>query len=103
MSFWGETIVDKAGLFGTIVDSFSKQSKGKTMTIKDQNGNTVTRNIERHPKGWAVNVWFGGANGFATDVMRVVFKTRAAARKADISDYPYDPDYVCTTYRGDCE
>ena len=65
------------------------------MTIRDQNGNIVRQDIKPHPEGWAVNVWFGGANGFATDITRLVFRTRESARKADISDYPKDPNWVC--------
>ena len=65
------------------------------MTIYDQNGNRVTRSIRRNASGnWEVTVYFGGLYGFATNVRRIEMRTRAAARRADISDYSEDPDYI---------
>ena len=65
------------------------------MTIRDQNGRVVRKDIKKHPEGgWEVNVWFGGFNGFATDITRLVYSTREGARQADISDYGNDPDWV---------
>jgi hypothetical protein len=56
--------------------------------IRDQNGNRVTKSIRRESDGtWSANVWWGGANGFATNVQRRHgYKSRAAARNADISE-----------------
>lgn len=66
------------------------------MVIRDQNGKRVTRSVRREADGsWGVTVWFGGAfNGLATSITRLRFRTRAAARGADISDYPSDPDWI---------
>ena len=71
----------------------------ETMTIRDQNGNVLTRSISpdvtRHgDAGWGVTLWFGGIYGFATNVRRVVFATRAQARQADISNYASAPGYL---------
>jgi hypothetical protein len=54
----------------------------------DSNGRRVFRDIRREEgeEGdvWGVNVWFGC--GCVTNVRRYYYATRAAARKADISD-----------------
>ena len=55
----------------------------------DQNGNRVTSSVQREQDGtWRATVWFG--SGFVTDVRSYVYRTRAQARKADISDCPGD-------------
>lgn len=55
----------------------------------DQNNNRVTSSVRREADGtWGANVWFG--SGFVTDVRRYVYRTRAQARQADISDCPGD-------------
>ena len=57
------------------------------MTVRDQNGRALHRNLQHEgDKGWGVNVWFGGAWGFATTLRRNYYRTRAEARNADISD-----------------
>ena len=45
--------------------------------------------IRREPDGWSVTVSHGD-----TTHRRLVMRTRAAARRADISDYPSDPDFI---------
>jgi len=63
------------------------QKGTKTMTT-DSNGRRVFRDIRREEgeegNVWGVNVWFGC--GWVTNVRRYYYATRAAARKADISD-----------------
>jgi len=54
----------------------------------DQNGNRISKNVRRTGEHWAANVWFGGSNGWATNVRTYVYETRNAARNADISDTP---------------
>lgn len=54
-------------------------------STKDANGRRLARDVGREPDGlWGVNVWAGRA--YVTDVRRYVYRTRAEARKADISD-----------------
>jgi hypothetical protein len=58
-----------------------------TTTIRDSNGNRVTRNVSRDNQcGWGATVWFGGANGLAVNVRRYAYATRQQAVRADISD-----------------
>lgn len=67
--------------------------------VRDQNGRRVTRSVRREAEDlWGVTVWFGGWNGLATDVRRLTFRTRESARRADISDYPSDPNWVGCTW-----
>lgn len=68
---------------------------------KDQNGNVVRRNlckvreIDTGATGYAVNVWFGGFHGPATNIRRPVYSTRVAAINADISDdFNNSPDLL---------
>lgn len=57
------------------------------MAIHDQNGNPVTRSVRRELDGtWGANVWFGGLYGFATNLQRNYYRTRAQALAADISN-----------------
>lgn len=59
---------------------------------RDQNGNDVTSRVRRvrHEEtgveGWAATCWFGGAGSPATNIRRHVYKTKAAAEAADVSD-----------------
>ena len=63
--------------------------------VRDQNGRRVTRSVRREEDGtWGVTVWFGGPPGIATNIVRLRFRTREAARFADISNYPSDPNWV---------
>jgi hypothetical protein len=56
-------------------------------TIRDQNGKTLTHDIRREDDGtWGCTVWFGGWNGFATNVRRYHYRTREQAEDGDISD-----------------
>ena len=76
-------------------DGVSK-SQPADMTIRDQNGNRVAQSVHRVRdasglNGWAACVWSGGFFGPAdwklvTDVSWNVYRTRAAARDADIGD-----------------
>lgn len=45
----------------------------------------ATKSIAKTSRGWEATVWFGHPDN-ATNVMRYVYKTRAQARDADISD-----------------
>lgn len=58
------------------------------MKVIDNNGKLVSKSVRREADGlWSANVWFGGGNGFATNLhRRYGYKTRNAARNADISD-----------------
>ena len=57
------------------------------MTTRDQNGRVLHLNVRREADGtWGANVWWGGAWGFATDAKRYFYKTRDAARAANIAD-----------------
>ena len=57
---------------------------------RDQNGNTISRNIERNGDGtYSATVWFGAgtASNPATNIRRNHgYLTRAAAREADVSE-----------------
>jgi hypothetical protein len=58
---------------------------------RDQNGNLITRNVRKAktPAGkpaWAVNVWWGGAYGPATNLRVYFYRQREDARRGDISD-----------------
>lgn len=44
------------------------------------------RKVRKEKNGWSVEVTFGGGMGPVTDRRRYVYRTRAQARKADISD-----------------
>lgn len=50
----------------------------------DSNGNRVFRAVRKDGDVWGANVWSG--SGCVTNVRRYYYSTRAAARKADISD-----------------
>lgn len=70
------------------------------MIIRDQNGNRLTRDVRLETlkdgsEAWGVNVWWGGLYGFATDVRRYYYETRAQARRGDISDSPGQNGCVC--------
>ncbi len=55
--------------------------------MKDQNGQTICRNVKRHEDGtWGVNVWFG--NNPPTNARRAFYRTKAQARDGDISHCP---------------
>jgi hypothetical protein len=54
--------------------------------MPDQNGNPLHANIKRAADGlWGANVWFG--SHCATNLSRRYYRTRAEARKADISHF----------------
>ena len=58
--------------------------------MRDQNGNPVHKNISRNPIDglWYANVFFGGGGGgFVSAMRRYGYRTRAAAREGDISDF----------------
>lgn len=57
------------------------------MSVKDQNGNSLHRRVQKESDGtWGVNVWFGGGVGIATNMRRYYYTTRAQAIDGDISD-----------------
>lgn len=69
-------------------------------TVRDQNGERLFSSVSYGDEtadgdvGWGRTVWSGGLYGFATDVRRLVFRSRASARRADISDYSDDPAWL---------
>jgi len=59
------------------------------MSPRDQNGRRLHADVRREEDGsWGATVWFGGLNGLGTHVRRYYYRTRAEARRADISDSP---------------
>jgi hypothetical protein len=58
------------------------------MNVRDSNGNVLRTNVRRESEGWGATVWFGGLNGLGTNVRRYIYRTRAEARAACLSDVP---------------
>jgi len=54
----------------------------------DQNGNPVIKDVRREGSVWGANVWWGSGPLGVTTIRRYYYRTREAARNADIGDEP---------------